>query len=114
MTSATVRRMLEGFDSLDDQLAAEEMTSSQRRRYMAMVAAGVALRYTYGVVRPQVRGGFDIARWLDRYAGDELRAEGTRRQEPDGGHHLSEVEVNTAEQDGSLGPFRLLGRDEAH
>lgn len=106
--------MLEGFDSLDDQLAAEEMTSSQRRRYMAMVAAGVALRYTYGVVRPHVKGGFDITRGLERYTGHELRAKGTRRQETDGGHHLSEVEVKTFEQDGILGPFRLFDRDEAH
>jgi non-haem Fe2+, alpha-ketoglutarate-dependent halogenase len=112
--TTTVQRMLEGFDSLDEQLAGEDMTASQRRRYRAMVAAGVAMRYTYGLVRPHVGGGFDITRGLDRYTGHELRAKGHRRQETDGGHYLSSAEVSAFEQDGILGPYRLFDRDEAH
>src|SRR5690606_14150587 len=79
VNEATVSRMLEGFSSLDEQLAAEEMTASQRRRYAAMVAAAVAVRFSYGVVRPHVRGGFDITDGLERFTGHELRAKGSRR-----------------------------------
>ena len=114
VNKATVSRMLEGFSSLDEQLAAEEMTASQRRRYAAMVAAAVAMRFTYGVVRPHLGGGFDIAEGLERFTGHELRAKGSRRNETDGGHYLTAEEVAAFERDGLAGPFPLLDRDEAH
>jgi non-haem Fe2+, alpha-ketoglutarate-dependent halogenase len=112
--NATVQQMLDGFESLDEQLASEQMTAAQRGRYLAMVAAGVVMRGTYGVVLPHVGGGFDITSGLDRYTGHELRAKGTRRQETDGGHYLRSDEVAAFERDGLLGPFRLLERSDAH
>jgi non-haem Fe2+, alpha-ketoglutarate-dependent halogenase len=109
----TISTMMQGCRTLDEQLAAERMRPSERRKYLGMVAVAVALRCTYGVVRPHVRGGFDITRDLDAFTGHQLRAKGTKRHEVDGGHHLRADEVATYEQKGLLGPFPLLSPDDA-
>jgi len=111
--AAVIARMMEGCRTIEQQLAGERMTTSERLRYLGSLAVAVALRYTYGVVRPHIGGGFDITRGLDAFTGHTLRAKGTARQETHGGWYLSTEEVAAYERDGVIGPFPLLDPDEA-
>jgi non-haem Fe2+, alpha-ketoglutarate-dependent halogenase len=108
-----IARMMEGCRSIDQQLASERLGAAERARYLGSVAVAIALRYTYGLVRPHVKGGFDITRDLHEHTGHALRAKGTKRAETDGAHYLSADEVATYERAGLLGPFPLLDPDEA-
>lgn len=116
MTSALrpiIVDMLDGFATLDEQLATEAMSRRQRAKFTAMVAGAVALRYTWGLARPHIGGGFDITDGLDSFTGHTLSAKGTRRADADGGHYFTDAEVAAFERSGIAGPFTLMDRSDA-
>lgn len=108
-----VTEMMRGFTPIENHLANTSLNFKQKRQLSLFVNLLQAIKSVYRPYSKFTGKTVDIKQEIEGYRGFDIHLRGTKTQEQDGGHYLSEAERDEFKQTGVLGPFRVLSAEGA-